>query len=253
MATSATTRSTSRRQAPQQPKALALEKGLPAAEVDRRLVALARVHRRVEAALCFYLHEVQERWLYLRFGHASTVDYARERLGFEERKTRALLFVAERSRSLPRIADLLRRGELPWTKVREVVKVARPETEQRWLDKCRTLSNRQLEEEVRKALPPVAKRTLVLILEGDALETWEQTREAVERLAGKSLSDMEVFDLMCAKSCAPMRSRQLMARSVPRPMRTRRTMPPTRSDNGSSSATGGSAPAPDVGVVPGSR
>jgi hypothetical protein len=252
MATSLASRRARRTDSLDQPQDISLEKGLPAAEVDRRLVALARAHRRVEAALCFYLYEVQERWLYLRFGHASTVDYARERLGFEERKTRTFLFVAERSPSLPRIANALRRGDLPWTKAREVVRVAQPETERQWLEKCRTLSNRQLESEVRKALPPVAKRTLVLILEGDALETWEQTREAVERLAGKSLSDMEVFDLMCAVIlCTYALTPAYGAKDAGAD--DDKKSDATRSDSGSSSATVGSAPAPDAGVAPGSR
>jgi 5-methylcytosine-specific restriction endonuclease McrA len=57
-----------------------------------------------------------------------------------------------------------------------------------------------LEREVRQTLPPVRKKTLVLVLEDDRLEAWEQTREACERLAGKTLSDIEVFDLMCAET-----------------------------------------------------
>ena len=181
------------------PMAIALESDLPAMEVDRRLVALAGVHRKVEAALSYYLREVEDRRLYLQFGHASAVDYARERLGFEDRKTWSLLFVAERCKTLPQIDLAFRKGELPWTKVREIVKVATPETERDWLSKCQTLSNRQLEREVRRTLPPVTRKTLILVLEGDALDTWEQTREAMERLAGKSLSDIEVFDLMCAE------------------------------------------------------
>jgi hypothetical protein len=45
-------------------KDLEMEQGLKALEVDKRLVVLARLDRRVEAALCFYLHEVDERQLY---------------------------------------------------------------------------------------------------------------------------------------------------------------------------------------------
>ena len=56
--------------------ALELKTGLPPSEVYRRLVALARVHRRVESVLCFYLQEVENRRLYLKYGFASTVDYA---------------------------------------------------------------------------------------------------------------------------------------------------------------------------------
>ena len=161
---------------------LPFENGLPATEVDRLLVALARLDRRVEAALSFYLREVEDRNLYLQFGHASTVDYARERLGFEDKKTRTLLYVAERCKSLPEITLAFRKGDIPWTKAREIVKVANPETENEWLLKCGSLSNRQLEREVRRALPPVRKSTLVFVLEGDAVDTWEETQEAMERL-----------------------------------------------------------------------
>ena len=61
---------------------LEMKKGLPAKEVDRRLVAGARAHRRIESVLSFYLQEVEERRLYLKYGFASTIDYARERAGF---------------------------------------------------------------------------------------------------------------------------------------------------------------------------
>jgi hypothetical protein len=150
--------------------------------------------------LCFYLEEVETRQLYLKYGFASTVDYARERLGFEERKTRSLVKMAERFEELPRLEKAFRRGDIPWTKAREVVKVATPETEADWLVRCQTMSNRQLEQEVKREQPPTTKRTLVFVLEGDRLEAWEQAREAVERLAGKTLSDIEAFDLLCAEA-----------------------------------------------------
>jgi hypothetical protein len=46
---------------------LEMHKGLSAPEVDRRLVCLARAHRRVESVLCFYLQEVEGRQLYLDY------------------------------------------------------------------------------------------------------------------------------------------------------------------------------------------
>ncbi len=177
-----------------------MKKGLPANEVDRRLVAAARVHRRVESVLCFYLQEVENRVLYRKYGFASTVDYARERLGFEDRKTRSLVKMAERFEELPKLKQAFRRGDLPWTKAREVVKVATPKTEAKWLTRCQSMSNRQLEQEVKRKQPPTTKKTLFFVLEGDRVEAWEQTREALERLAGKTLSDIEAFDLLCAEA-----------------------------------------------------
>ncbi len=60
---------------------LQVEQGLSAMEVDRKLRTLAKTHRRLESSLRFYLREVDERCLYEKYGYASTVDYARERLG----------------------------------------------------------------------------------------------------------------------------------------------------------------------------
>ena len=103
---------------------LDMQKGLPAKEVDRRLVFLARAHRRVESVVCFYLQDVEERQLYLKYGHSSTVDYARERLGFEDKKTRTLLNMAARLDVLPKMKEAFRKGDIPWTKAREAVKAA---------------------------------------------------------------------------------------------------------------------------------
>ena len=178
---------------------LSMNKGLLAAEVDRRLMTLAKAHRRLESALCFYLQEVDERQLYIEYGHASTVDYARERLGFEDRKTWSLLQIARRFKVLPEMKKAFSKGTIPWTKAREAVKAATPETDQKWVKRCLTLTNRQIEKEVKQTLPPVKKKTLVLVLEGEMLDVWEQTREACERLAGKNLTEIEVFDLMCAE------------------------------------------------------
>jgi hypothetical protein len=178
---------------------LSMKKGLSAVEVDRRLMTLAKAHRRIESALCFYLQEVEERQLYVELGHASTVDYARERLGFEDRKTWSLLQIARRFKVLPEMKKAFSQGSIPWTKAREAVKAATPETDKKWVKKCLEMTNRQIEKEVKQSLPVVKKKTLVLVLEGDMLNVWEQTREACERLAGKTLNDIEVFDLMCAE------------------------------------------------------
>jgi hypothetical protein len=66
--------------------------------------------------------------------------------------------------------EAFRKGDIPWTKAREAVRAAKPETDAEWTKKCLELSNRQIEKEVRKTLPPVQKKTLVFVLEGDRLE-----------------------------------------------------------------------------------
>lgn len=188
---------------------LASETKLSAREVHERLVRLSRAHHRVASALAFYLLEVETRALFLEYGHASTVDYARECLGLEDRKTRALLRLAIRLQNLPKMKAAFSSGDMHYTKAREVVRVATPENEEIWVEKCKTLSNRQIEREVKNELPPEKKRVLVLVLDESRIEVWERVREGLERLAGKTLSDIEVHDLMCAEAARTIRSRRL--------------------------------------------
>ncbi len=64
------------------------------------------------------------------------------------------------------------RGEIPYTEAREPVKIATAANEDEWIQQCMTLSNRQLEQAVKKELPPEKKRTLVLVLDEERIETW---------------------------------------------------------------------------------
>ena len=153
-------------------KDLEMERGLKALEIHERLVVLACLDLRVEAALCFYLHEVDERQLYIDYGHAATVDYARECLGFNDRKTSTLLHLARRFEELPKMNEAFGRGVIPYTEAREAVKIATAANEDEWIQQCMTLSNRQLEQAVKKELPPEKKRTLVLVLDEERIETW---------------------------------------------------------------------------------
>jgi hypothetical protein len=101
--------------------------------------------------------------------------------------------LARRLKVLPELKKAFGEGKIPWTKAREATKAATHETDKVWLEKCETLSNRQLEQEVKQTLPPVKKKTLVLVLENEMLDVWEQTREACERLAGKTLLGYRSF------------------------------------------------------------
>jgi hypothetical protein len=177
---------------------LSTECGLSAMTVHERLLKLAKAHRRLESALCFYLLEVEKRALFRHYGHASTVDYAREELGLEDGKTRTLMRLAIRLEELPKMKAAFGRGEIPYTKAREAVKAATPETEETWIRKCKELSNRQLEREVKKEVPAEPTRFVSFLLDEGRIAVWERVREAMERMAGKTLTELEVWDLMCA-------------------------------------------------------
>jgi hypothetical protein len=67
------------------------------------------------------------------FGFASFWEYSEQLLGLGRRATEEKLRVAGALEELPALADALHSGELTWSAVRELTRVAVPETEREWL------------------------------------------------------------------------------------------------------------------------
>ncbi len=122
--------------------------GLPARQAHEQMLAALAELRRAErsALLCFA--EIQERKLYRELGYCSMQLYAQEALGFSRSKTFQFLRLAESFDRLPKLRSAVAKGELSWTKAREVVKVASRRSEARWIREAKTSSSRQLERKV---------------------------------------------------------------------------------------------------------
>jgi len=125
--------------------------GLPAAEVHSRLKdALVELQRAEKNALLWF-SEIARRKRYRELGYSSLQMYATEALGFSQNKTRQFIRLAGVMDELPVLRESIARGELTWTKAREVAKVATPRTEKRWVIEARRSSNRELEKKVKRA------------------------------------------------------------------------------------------------------
>src|SRR5262249_49263307 len=70
-------------------------------------------------------------------GYASLSEYIDHFLGHAPRQTRERLRVAEALERLPLVAHALESGELCWSVVREVSRVATAETEREWIELAR--------------------------------------------------------------------------------------------------------------------
>ena len=95
--------------------------------------------------------EINRRKLYRELGFSSIHLYATRALGFSRTKTYEFIRLADKLEELPRLKKRIETGEVPWTKAREVVKVATPETEDEWLKLAETKSRRELEHEVARS------------------------------------------------------------------------------------------------------
>ncbi len=119
-----------------------------AKSIHARLLAAVAAMRMAESQAVTLFSEVMKRKLYRGLGYASIHLYAEEALGFSRTKTYEFIRLAEALDELPGLKDQIESGDLPWTKAREVVKVATPETEKEWLALAESKSRRDLEKEV---------------------------------------------------------------------------------------------------------
>jgi hypothetical protein len=115
------------------------------ASLRRSLKALN--HARKCSVLWFA--EVMNRRLFLDLGHATINQYAMHELGFSKSRTGDFIRLARQLDRLPAVRAALTEGELGYTKAREIVSVATPETQESWLEAAKG-TRKELIREVKK-------------------------------------------------------------------------------------------------------
>jgi hypothetical protein len=118
--------------------------------LDDQLRHLARAQAPLRRAMVAFAGRFVELRGWERLGFARLRDYATERLGLSARSLQDFAYVDRALRELPRLDRSLTRGELAWTKVRLLARVATAGDEARWIERARAASVRSLEREVRR-------------------------------------------------------------------------------------------------------
>jgi len=129
----------------------------PAEDLHARLLVARENVRRSERDMALLLAEMADGRHYLDLGFASVQAYAESTLDMTRRLATHFVRIGHRLRDLPEIDAAFARGELGWTKVREVAGVATAATEAAWLERARALPSRELERHVasaRSGVPP---------------------------------------------------------------------------------------------------
>jgi len=114
----------------------------------RAYVLGARVRLRFLKAL-LALHRTR---LYIQLGFSSTTQYAARYFGYQKSQTYESLRVAEALERLPITAKSFSEGSISWSAVREITRVAAPETEKEWVEFASKKSIEEVRAEVLDAL-----------------------------------------------------------------------------------------------------
>ena len=106
-------------------------------EAHAALVRLARSRAGLDFDEGLWLLAALRSEAHVRLGYGSFVEYAERIFGYAPRLTREKLRVAESLEGLPELAQALRDGAASWSSLRELTRVATPETERAWLERAR--------------------------------------------------------------------------------------------------------------------
>ena len=146
---------------------------------------------------------------YLEHGCSSGVHYAILQLGLSRKEARLLLLVARDLESLPYLRYLANNGEIDWSKLREIVRVATPETERQWADLCSHQTYAQIEARVaqsqRGEIPPerplstAPRSEFRCQFEPDQMAVIQRGLQVVCQLAGRALSMAEAIEFVFAE------------------------------------------------------
>jgi len=171
-----------------------------------RLTARARQRVVLEAEEARDLVFAEEAGIWRDHGYVSMLEYMERELHYGPHAAKERLRVASELFELPKLAEKFRSGELPYSVVRELTRVAEPENEELWLASAEGKTARQVERMVSglaKGADPDAPRDpklerhrIVLEVDGEHYAKWLAMRTALDDERGERLDDNAVVEVL---------------------------------------------------------
>ena len=118
---------------------------------DAALKNSVRAMEQAQQCAVLWFGEIMRRGLYRKLGYSSINQYARTELKFSKTRTGDFIQLARKLEQLPEVRESVANGQLGYTKAREIVKVASPETARDWVEEAKGSSRRDLERKVADA------------------------------------------------------------------------------------------------------
>ena len=193
------------------------EPGLSAEQLDRALASLCDSARRAEWLMCRYLADIADEGRFRAVGwYSDVVHYGRKRFGLGVKSTRERVRIGRALRGLPQTEKAFVEGDLSYSRVRELTRVACPNTEAEWLRLARRLPMRELERRVAGAVGAeqvcdepanVNWRTpqIVELSMRMPAETWgllQRAMQGARKAADTPISDAEAIEAVAREALA---------------------------------------------------
>jgi hypothetical protein len=171
--------------------------------VDGKLRGIAARRAALDAEEARLLRYAEEIKLWRAFGYGSLLEYLERAMGYAPRTAAERLRVARAIAELPLMADALEDAELAHSAVRELSRVAVPETEAAWLEAARGKSLREVEAMVTghkpgdlpsdPTEPRFHRRTITIELSPETYDLLRTMHKLAAEEHGQRLSDDELI------------------------------------------------------------
>ncbi len=153
------------------------------------------------------LCEAARHEVWRRVGNASLFEYLEDVLGYGPKTARERIRIAAALGEMPELADALASGELSYSAVRELTRVAVRDTEREWIDAVQGKNLRQVEELVAKHQkgdrpsdpedPSLAPRVVSFKVRPATLELLRHVQRQLADEHGGQLEDDALIEALC--------------------------------------------------------
>lgn len=124
--------------------------------LHQKAIELVREYHGVEASLIEVLRQIDDQKLYREYGAASLFVYATKILGLTESVAWNFITVTRATKKSPLLKQAIQNGEVSVSKARRITSVLTFENQDEWVEKAKTLSQRNLERAVARENPQIA-------------------------------------------------------------------------------------------------
>ncbi len=172
-------------------------------QIDQWGRLLARRQGEMSLEVCEWLLAARAQGVHEAFGYASLAEYAERRLGIEPHTLSEKLRVAHALRRLPLLREEFGAGRRHYSAVRELSRVAVPETEKEWLEATKGMRAKDVERRVaghsrgqRPSDPPdpaLMAQTLRFEVGAEVYAAWREVVRLERRDVDNDLSEEEIL------------------------------------------------------------
>ena len=178
--------------------------------IHHRLLELASQQAELDYEQGQLLRAALQAGVHVELGYGSFVEYSERVMGHSPRQTGERLRVAEALEELPKMAKALRTGQLCWSVIRELSRVAVPETESEWLQEAAGKTARDVEKSVSgkqkgqrpadPVAPEVKTHRLSFEVSAEVLATFRDAVDKLRRDTSEKLSEEEALMMMARQA-----------------------------------------------------